>query len=133
MLTAFGEFCWQVMYCNVLRTGPNLTSILLCEVDMKHLRLALVSALLALSTCSWAALFDNSASATTATATFGVGGDYISLADAASSFTAVAGGINRPWQLEALTSTVETLPSYFGNTFGPDGLLYIKPATGVTD
>ncbi|MGI8907169.1 MAG: hypothetical protein ACR2IE_11840 [Candidatus Sumerlaeaceae bacterium] len=94
-------------------------------------RVILMLAGLGLASSACAALFDNSAGGP-AVATVGTAADYISLADAASSFSAVAGGINRDWTLQINNSTSETANSFFGNTFGASGKLTIKPAVGTT-
>jgi hypothetical protein len=76
--------------------------------------------------------FDNS-SGGPAVATVGTGGDYALLSDAAFAFSSVAGGINRPWTLQVISDITETSSTCpFGNDFGIDGSLTIKPAPSQT-
>lgn len=88
-------------------------------------------AIAALPALAAAVPFDSSSSTTPATATVGTGGDYASLSAAASAFSTVA-SINRPWVLEILGNTTESANAYFGNTFGANGSLTIRPAPGTT-
>ena len=76
--------------------------------------------------------FDNS-SGGPAVATVGTGGDYATLSDAAFGFSSVVGGINRPWTLQVISDITETSSTCpFGNDFGIDGSLTIKPAPSQT-
>lgn len=82
----------------------------------------------------FAAPFDNSTgTAATAVLNPAGGGDYTSLAAAATAFNAVTGGINRPWtlQVDANTTITEATDVYLANSFGAQGSLTIKPAPGT--
>jgi len=76
----------------------------------------------------WAIPFDNSSGAVTATVGPNPTDDYPSLAAAAAAFSAVTPSIEREWTLLITGDLTETTASYFGNTFGPNGKLIIKPA-----
>jgi hypothetical protein len=98
--------------------------------EMKCTRvLGLGSALACVAAMSWAMPFDSS-SGGPAVATVGPNpsDDYPSLAAAAAAFSAVAPSINREWTLLITGDLTETQASYFGNTFGPNGKLIIRPA-----
>lgn len=89
--------------------------------------------LLALAAIPAAAVpFDNTSSASPATAGVGLSGDYLTLSSAAAAFSAVAGGINRPWTLEIQNDLTESTNCYFGNSFGANGSLTIRPAAATT-
>ncbi|AXA36197.1 hypothetical protein BRCON_1420 [Candidatus Sumerlaea chitinivorans] len=97
---------------------------------MKHARiLGMGSALACVAAMGWAIPFDNS-SGGPVTATVGPNptDDYPSLAAAAAAFSAVTPSIEREWTLLITGDLTETTASYFGNTFGPNGKLIIKPA-----
>lgn len=98
---------------------------------MKKQFLALTGAIAAAASLSYAIPFDSS-TGSPATATVGPdpGNDYNSLAEAATAFSSVSGGINREWTLEISGDLTETSASYFGNVFGPAGKLTIKPQAG---
>jgi hypothetical protein len=61
----------------------------------------------------------------------GAARDYNSLAETAAAFSAVPGGINRPYIVYLSNDSSETSLSFFGNTFGPTGSLTIKPLPGT--
>jgi hypothetical protein len=80
---------------------------------------------------TYAIPFDNSTGGP-AVATVGSGGDYASLEAAAAAFSAVSGGINRPWTMQILNDLSEPNLIGIANTFGVDGSLTIKPAPSTT-
>jgi len=87
-----------------------------------------------LSYVVFATPFDNSTGVAAVAILDGTGaGDYTTLAAASTAFNTVVGGINRAWTLQVNNGTyTEPTNSYFGNTFGIDGSLTIKPASGAT-
>jgi len=76
--------------------------------------------------------FDSSTGGPATATVGGLSPNYASLSAAAAAFSAVPGGINRPWTLLVQASLTESSNSGFGNSFGPDGKLTIKPAPGTT-
>lgn len=84
-------------------------------------------------TQAFAATFDSSTGGpAVAVVNAGGGGDYLTLGEAATAFSGVVGGINRPWTIEIASNTTEATNVYFANTFGVDGSLTIKPAAATT-
>jgi len=86
-----------------------------------------LSALTTLASTALAIPFDSTAGGP-AVATVGSGGDYASLAAAAAAFSAVTPSIEREWTLLITGDLTESSAAYFGNAFGLNGKLIIKPA-----
>lgn len=85
----------------------------------------------ALPTLARAVPFDTSSSATPATVSVGLSGDYLTLSAASAAFSALA-SVNRPWVLEIQNDITEASNCYFGATFGANGSLTIRPSVGAT-
>jgi len=85
----------------------------------------------ALPSTTQAVPFDNSSSATPATVSVGLSGDYLTLSAASAAFSALS-SVNRPWVLEIQNDITEASNCYFGATFGANGSLTIRPAVGAT-
>ncbi|MBX3728114.1 MAG: hypothetical protein KF858_02930 [Candidatus Sumerlaeia bacterium] len=96
---------------------------------MKKRTLLLACGMLLSSAVSWAAAFDDGT--TDSIATVGTGGDYASLAAAATAFNAVS-GINANWEIRILNNLTETSNVAFGNTIAGGKTVTIRPAPGVS-
>ncbi len=77
-----------------------------------------------------AALFNNGTA--DSVATVGSGGDYASLAAAATAFNGVAGGINANWEIRILGNLTEAANLSFANTVAAGKTVTIRPAPATT-